>query len=256
MRGQRLHAARPGGKELSRGGNQRGAAGYHVVHQHYPSPGGALDTFDSQRHRAVAVALLLAQRHGETQRGGDRLHPLARFGIGPHQQRRLAAVCPQCLCQQRRGRKAERRDARHRLLQPGDAVQMRIHREQGVNMIGEQRADDPLAHRLAGVKFHVLPHIGEIGRHQHHPPRAIGPRSGGGEDQLHQPRVGVIQRAIQDDHARARRRHPHQALAIGKAPQRHGFAGNAQRLGQPTRRLGAIRKGQHRRAHGAIPFMP
>ncbi|MCY1549699.1 hypothetical protein D9M68_858810 [compost metagenome] len=45
-------------------------------------------------------------------------------------------------------------------------MQVRVHRDHGVKQTGQEAADDALAHRFAGVERDVLPHVGQVWRHQ------------------------------------------------------------------------------------------
>ncbi len=129
-----------------------------------------------------------------------------------------------------------------------DPVEMRVDRHQPVEALGDQPPDDPLADCLAGAERDILPHIGEIGRDQHDAARSVGAQRPGGQQQLDQLRVGMIERAIEDRRLR-RGRHPDQALAIGEAARFHLMAGNAEFNGQTLRRFPRFFKGKERAGH-------
>ena len=81
-------------------------------------------------------------------------------------------------------------------------MEMRAHRDDGIEQSGEELAYDALAHDLACDEFHVLSHIGQVWSDK----GEVVPPSGACitrcEEQLHQFLVGVVQTA---QHGNARR---------------------------------------------------
>lgn len=122
--------------------------------------------------------------------------PLGRFAVGPHQQGLGAALGDQV---GQRLRATEHQSLRHGdgLLQPLDAVQVRVHGDDCIEQPGQKPAHHLLAHGLAGVECDVLPHIGQVRRHQCEVLNTQAAGSAGGQQQLHQFFVGLVQAAQQ-----------------------------------------------------------
>ena len=78
-------------------------------------------------------------------------------------------------------------------------MQMRIDRDQPVERVRKQLGNLPRRHGLARLEPPVLPHIGEIGRHQADVRRAELARRRRGEDQRQNLVVRSIERADDDD---------------------------------------------------------
>jgi hypothetical protein len=155
--------------------------------------------------------------------GGSLRQPLQRFFVGADQHHiRAPAVPPvgQHRCAAEHHRVARRRG----FAQRGHALQVRIDRDHRVEQVGQEPANDALAHHLARMKGNVLAHAGEIRRHQRQLPRvqlARGPRH---QQQLDQFFVWVGQGA--PDHHKGRQRlgdHSAEELAAARRPRRSIF---------------------------------
>ncbi len=157
---------------------------------------GELQVRQGDLHLMVAMAQLVAHAMLETMLGGGRLDPLQRLGIRADQQRIGMPFGDQS--RQRRGRaKGDRIGQRHRLLQGGDAVQVRVDGDQCVELAGQQLADHSLADHLARVEGDVLAHVGQIGRDQDQSLGAQAARFTGHQQQLDQLFVGVVEAAVE-----------------------------------------------------------
>ncbi len=177
---------------------------------------GQLDRGQDDRDFPVAGSRLRGDGGVATGGSGDGLHPWARFAVGAEQQRRLQPGGEEARDQRRR-RQRDGAGRGHRVAQVGDPMQVRIHGDDRVEALGEQPADDALADRLARREGHVLAHVAEVGRDQRHPRGAELARGGGGEQQLDQLGVGMIEAAADRDVGRHVGRQREPGLAVGEA---------------------------------------
>jgi hypothetical protein len=177
-------------QRLTRGTDQRPARRRHVVQQHDRSTA-HVQVRESELHLGVAESHLAADRM--LQLGGTRglRHPLTRLLIGTHQHRTRHLHGDETP-QQRRRRQRNTPPLGHDLVQTRNPVQVRIHRHHPVKLRRQQRGNVPLADSLSRRKFHVLPHVGQIRRHQYQVPHPPAPRSGRGDQQFDQAVVRLM----------------------------------------------------------------
>jgi len=138
---------------------------------------------------------------------------------------------------------------RHRLLQRGHAVQVRVYRDEGIEQAGQKVAHDALAHGLTGRKGHVLAHVGQVGRHQREVASPQGAGRARGQQQLHQFFVGRLQAAPQRHALGQAGRQAQLELAIGEAVARDGGERQAPGLGGALGDLGLVVEGQQEIGH-------
>ena len=72
-------------------------------------------------------------------------------------------------------------------------MQVRVHRDHGVEQSGQELAHDLLADGFAGVEGDVLPHIGHVRGHQRQVLRAQCSRGAGRQQEFNQFVVGLVQ---------------------------------------------------------------
>ena len=205
---------------------------------------------------AVAQSLRVADRVRQAMTAARLADPLQGLLVGPEQQRtRQMARHPgpeQWGC-------AEHAAAatRHHLVERGDAVQVRVHRDQAVDLAGQQRADMALADGLAGMESHVLPHIGQVGADQQDLARTERSRRRQGDQQLDQFVVGLVQPAQHQQPIGQPRRQPEPGLAVGKTvafdQRQRDLQRRCQRIGL---RLLIVKGQQQSRRHAARPARP
>ena len=247
MRHGDIHAGRAALERLARRADQRPAGRGHVVEQHDRASAN-LQFGKRQLHLRVAEAHLAADRMLELA-GACRLgDPLPRLLIrsDQHRARHLHGdEAPEL----RRRRQRDATPARHHLVQAGDPVQVRVDSHHTVELRRQQRPDVTLADRLARREFHVLPHVGEVGRDQHQMPHAPAPRGRRGDQQLDQAVVGLmLHPAQQDDVARQRLGQHHPRLPVRETMSRDDPHRAAQLPGQPRGQvLFVVEAQQHRR---------
>ena len=141
-------------------------------------------------HGAQALVARLARyRVCQAETTGEFADPGLRFGIGTdHYRIGVESRGAQIICDRRHCRQIIRLDVGEDLCNILCTMQVGVDRDDPVNGSGDQAADDFLADRLALMKRRVLPHVAEIGRHQHQSPGAFAPqRLGGGDDRSLRP---------------------------------------------------------------------
>ena len=180
-------------------------------------PGAAV----GHRHLDLAVAVALLVHHGPGRIGELRNlgHPLLAFGVGTDDEG-VGDVLAQPAGDQRRGTHRLGPD-RVEIGQGMPAMQMRVHRHQEVERARQQARIAARRHGFAGIEAAVLPHVGQVGRHQPHLRRAELARGVGGKDQGQGLFVRMVQ-AAGEHHAASPHGgvQAHQRLAVGKAVQR------------------------------------
>ncbi len=151
------------------------------------------------------------------------------------------------------GERFDRREvARRRAERPGEvvgSVQVRLHRDHAVEPGADQRADDVAAQGLARLEDRVLPQVAEIGRHQDQPPRAGASPGVGGQQEVDELLVGMIERAVDHGDVGGGRGDARHRLAVRKAVRRHRPQRRAQGGRQPAGLRHLIWKACDRQAH-------
>ena len=121
---------------------------------------------------------------------------------------------------------------------------MRVDRDDRVEVVGQQPADDPLADRFAGRELDVLPHVAQVRRDQRNGARAVLPRRRGREQQLDELVVGMVEAATDRDVGGQRDGNRDAALAIRKAVDGNPFAGDREVRGEALRRRHVVVEAQ------------
>ena len=249
MRHGHVHAGRAGREQQPAGLGQGAPAAGHIVDQdHSPALHG--DVWQPNLDLQVAVAHLVAHGVVKAVGGCSPGDPGRRLAVGADQQR-LLQLRGDPVAQQRGARERNGLRRRHRLVQRGDTVQVRVHRDDGVKLLGQPLAQDALAHGFAGPERHVLPHVGQVGADQGQVPGAQRTGGGRGEHQFGDFVAGLVQPA-QDHHTLGQLRRQAQAdLAVRKAValDRRGLQAGGRRQPQGQRGF-VVKVEQH--GHGGV----
>ena len=217
-----VHAGGTCGQQQACGFNQGLARAGHVVEQHHGAPGHG-HSGQCNADVAVAVALFDTGRVVPAPRPCGTRHPLQRLFVRPQQQRRRVVLGNQ-VGQQRRATEHHGGTfiaQRHGLKQGGHAVQVGVHRQHGVEQLGQETTHHTLADHFARVKRDVLPHVAQVRRDQSQPHRAQATCAARNQQQLDQFFIGLVQAA---PHHHTRRQFGRQAqakLAVWKAVALH-----------------------------------
>ncbi len=119
------------------------------------------------------------------------------------------------------GHQGRRREAvgaldRDGVLQARNPVEVGIDGDQFLHPVRQELADDGLADGLAGAEGLVLAHVTEVGGDQSQVAYPQFAGGGGGQGELDELVVGVIQTPAQDDPLAQASGKSHPALAVGK----------------------------------------
>ena len=224
---------------------QRAAGAGHVV-QHHHRAASHVVVGESHVHIAVTMALLPAHRVVQAMRGRSDAHPLARFFVR-RQQQRARHLTRHKGTQQRRRRQRQAAAAGHHVVHRRHAVQVRVHRDHGVERAGQQLAQVALAHHFTGREGHVLAHVGQVGADEREACSTQLTRTGRCQQQQRQPRVGLLQAAQQHGVRGQRRRQAQARFTVRKGVLVDQAACNTQRVGKPLRQRRFVVKGQQHR---------
>lgn len=131
-------------------------------------------------------------------------------------------------------------------------MQVRVHRDHGIEQPCQEPAHHLLAHGLTGVEGDVLPHIGQVRRHQREVLHAEVAGRTCGQQQLHQFFIGLVQATQQHGvpwQAASGLVHRQAQLefAIGETMAFDGLGRQTGGLCQAQRRCGFVVEIQHAR---------
>ena len=181
------------GAELRSTGDQGRSARHKVVDDDRRTSAHPLDLRQNKPDLAIAAAVLFRDHHFGAQQFCDLLHPGQGFAVGTDQYAVGIEVALQYFSERWSCRNGCGGDAGDDLAERRDAVEMRVDGYEAIEMVGDEPADDALAHGFAGMEGNILPHIGEIGRDEHDAARAIVAQRRRGEQDFDQFRIGIVQ---------------------------------------------------------------
>jgi hypothetical protein len=110
---------------------------------------------------------------------------------------------------------------------------MRIHRDDAIETVRYQRADNLLADRLAFPEGNVLAHVAKVRRNEQKPSYALATKCLRGKQQRQQFVVGLVERRV-DDSGFCRRSDHDTQLAIRKPVHVDDMQGQSQMRCKPT----------------------
>ena len=205
--------------------------------------------------RTVATARFARHRTLHSEPGGEIAHPGLRLLVRTDHHRLWIETRAQSIGDRRHGRQIVGLDAGKYRANVFGAMQMGVNGDYAVHRIRQQPADDFLVDRFAWMEGRVLPHVTEIGRHQHQPPRAAAPQCFRCEQQRHQLLIRLVKRRI-DDGGRRRRSGGDAQLSIRETMQRDFMQRHAKPRRQPGRHARRRRQALQDRGHGFISREP
>nr|ABM53583.1 hypothetical protein [uncultured bacterium CBNPD1 BAC clone 1664] len=241
--------ARPGRLQGPRRRGQGPAAGADVVHKrHVRAPETRI-----VRVLKADLPVPLAGLSGDQQAGPQprrrRPGPGRALGVRPGDQVHAGPQSCEGRGQHLPGAGVQRPASRKHRRQVRRAVQVRLQGQHPVEGRGQDLSEDRLAQGLAVVEDPVLPHVGEVGGDEVDARRPRPPQGVRRQQQGHQPHVRPGEAAVEEGLAGHRDGRDGAGLSVREAVRPDQAQGQAEGLGEASRRPGLVGKGVHGRAH-------